>query len=148
MGKCVVDLKMNPERSTPPDVSKRNRSREDALLAVTAALGKKALAPVLLDVSDLASYTDYILIVSGRSDRQVQAIAEGVIEELEAPGRKPIGTEGVREGQWALIDLGDVVVHVFYHPLREFYDLEGLWFGAPRVALVVPAEAAVPAELY
>jgi ribosome-associated protein len=111
------------------------------MLAVEAALEKKGLEPVLLDVAAQATYTDYILLVSGTSDRHVQTISDAVVEAFARIRRRPIGVEGQREGQWALIDFGDLVVHVFYHPLRDFYDLEGLWCDAPRVALAVPAEA-------
>jgi ribosome-associated protein len=116
-------------------------SHEQALLALDAALEKKALEPVLLEVSSLASYTDYILLLSGTSDRHVQTIADAVIDAFAKRRKHPTGVEGQREGRWALIDFGDVVVHVFHHPLRDFYDLEGLWHDAPRVPLEVPAEA-------
>jgi len=121
-------------------------ARERALTATRGALDKKALEPALLDVRNATSYTDYILILSGRSDRQVQAVADGVVEALRAAGSKPIGVEGDAQGHWVLLDFGDVVVHVFYHPLREFYDLEGLWLDAPRVRLDVPPEARISAE--
>jgi ribosome-associated protein len=126
------------------------RSRETAMKAVAAALEKKALEPVLLDVREMASYCDYILIVSGRSDRQIQAIAEGVVEALahEAKAVRPIGKEGANKGQWTLVDFGDLIVHVFYHPAREYYDLESLWNDAPRVPLEVPPEARVQPEDY
>jgi ribosome-associated protein len=80
-------------------------------------------------------------VLSGRSDRQVEAIAEGVCEAVAALGRRPLGREGARNGRWVLLDFGDVVVHVFYHPLREVFDIESLWIDAPRVKLQVPAEA-------
>lgn len=115
-------------------------SREIALAALSAALEKKAFEPVLIDVRDLASYTDYILVLSGRSDRQVTAISDGIIEALLQENHRPLGIEG-KEGQWTLVDFGDLVVHVFYHPTREFYDLEGLWSDAPRVPIEVPGEA-------
>ena len=121
-------------------------SKESALLAVEAALEKKGLEPVLIDVSAEASYTDYILVVSGRSDRQVQAIADWVQERLAALRVRPLGVEGA--GDWVLLDFGDVVVHVFYHPVREFYDLEGLWIQAPRVPLAVPPEARAYEPMY
>lgn len=106
-----------------------------------AALDKKGLEPVLIDVSDQSTYTDYILLISGRSDRHVQAVADGIRMTLrDKLGRMPVGSEGQRDGQWSLIDYGDVVVHVFYHPIREFYDLEGLWIDAPRVAIDVPPD--------
>lgn len=119
-----------------------------ALDALALALDKKALEPVLLDVRTLCSYCNYQLVVSGRSDRQVEAISEGIITGLRDKGVRPIGTEGKRSGQWALLDFGDFVVHVFHHPLREHYDLEGLWVDAPRVAIEVPAEARVAADEY
>jgi ribosome-associated protein len=113
---------------------------EEAHRAVAAALARKGLEPVLLDMRELCSYTNYILIVSGRSDRQVDAIAEGIREELK-PELRPLGTEGIGSGQWALLDFGDVIVHVFYHPIREHYHLEGLWNDAPRIPLEIPEEA-------
>jgi ribosome-associated protein len=121
-------------------------SRNTADWALEAALDKKALEPVLLDVRDLCSYTEYLLVVSGRSDRQVDAIADSVEKALRQRGRRPMGTEGARTGQWALLDYGDVVVHVFHHPVREHYDLEGLWIDAPRVEIEVPDEARVSVE--
>ena len=127
------------------------RSRETALRAVAAVLEKKGLEPILLDVRELASYCDYILIVSGRSDRQVQAIAEGVVTALAHESRaRPLGKEGNHKGgQWTLVDFGDLIVHVFYHPVREYYDLESLWSDAPRVPIEVPPEARViPGEYY
>src|SRR5579883_1797822 len=102
-------------------------SREKALFALDAALDKKALEPVLLDVSEQSSYTDFILILSGRSDRHVQHVADGIVEAFGERQRKPIGMEGEKDGRWVLIDYGEFIVHVFYHPLRDFYDLEGLW---------------------
>jgi ribosome-associated protein len=129
-------------RSTKPDTD----ARERALTATRGALDKKALEPALLDVHDATSYTDYILVVSGRSDRQVQAVADGVVAAMQEKGWKPLGLEGDSQGHWILIDFGDVVIHVFYHPLREFYDLEGLWLDAPRVKLEVPPDAHISAE--
>jgi ribosome-associated protein len=122
------------------------RSRRIAVLAAEAALEKKAVEPVLLDVAAMASYTDHILVVSGRSDRQVMAIADGVLEALAREGVKPLGKEGAKGGQWQLLDFGDLIVHVFYHPLRDFYDLESFWVDAPRVHLEVPPEARISVE--
>ena len=100
---------------------------------------------MLIDVSGRASYTDYIGIVSGRSDRQVDAIAEHVHKVMQENGRRLLGREGTRNGRWALLDFGDVVLHVFYHPVREVFDIESLWIDAPRVKLQVPPEAMVVA---
>jgi ribosome-associated protein len=119
-------------------------SKQMALEAVEAALEKKGLEPTLLDVREQSSYTDYIVLLSGRSDRHVQAVADGVVEALKKKrGAKLLGVEGKRDGHWTLLDFGDVVVHVFYHPVREFYDLEGLWIDAPRVPIEVPPDARI-----
>ena len=123
-----------------------DKTLEHAKLALEAALDKKALEPVLLDVNELCSYTEYILIVSGRSDRQVDAIADAVSLKLRQLGKKPLGIEGSRSGQWALLDFGDIVVHVFHHPIRAHYNLESLWIDAPRVEINVPDDAKISAE--
>lgn len=123
-----------------------NDSLNIAREALEAALDKKALEPVLLEVNELCSYTEYILLLSGRSDRQVDAIADAIKDRLAQSGRRPLGLEGVSSGQWALLDYGDVVIHVFHHPTREHYDLEGLWIDAPRVDIDVPEEARISSE--
>lgn len=121
-------------------------SRAAALLSLEAALDKKGLEPVLIDVSAESSYTDFILVLSGRSDRHVQTIADAVEEAMARTyGRAPLGAEGKTDGRWVLIDFGELVVHVFYHPLREFYDLEGLWCDAPRIPLQIPDDARIGA---
>lgn len=102
-------------------------------LMVSAALEKKATELVLLEMRGITTFTDYFLICSGKSDRQVQAIAQSIADVLEKEGLKPLGLEGTREGRWVLMDYGDVVVHVFLEPVRRFYDLEGLWMDAPRI---------------
>src|SRR5512135_563394 len=102
-------------------------SKIKSFLVVEAALNKKASKPVLLDMKGVTSFTDYFFICSGNSDRQVQAIAEGIQEALEEQGIRALGIEGMHEGKWVLMDYEDVVVHIFLEPVREFYDLEGLW---------------------
>jgi ribosome-associated protein len=125
-------------------------TRANAVAAMEAALDKRALEPILIDVSGIGSYTDFIGIVSGRSDRQVDAIAEGITQALKARGLQALGQEGGGSGRWTLLDFGAFVIHVFYHPVREFYDLESLWIEAPRVKLDVPPEATLqqPDALY
>ena len=123
-------------------------SKTLALEAVQAAFTKNAYEPVLLDVSTLSSYTDFILILSGRSVRQVEAVAEAIQKEMKTAGHDAMGVEGERGGQWYLLDFGDVVVHVFYHPVREFYDLEGLWSEALKIELEVPPELRVAQMAY
>jgi ribosome-associated protein len=135
--------KLHPVESTPVT---EGDGRDDAMAALDAALGKKAVEPVLLHVSELCSYANYLLIVSGRSDRQVDAISDAVVAEMKKRGLRALGVEGARNGHWALLDFGDVVVHVFHHPAREHYDLEGLWIDAPRVPIDVPADARISAE--
>ncbi len=109
-----------------------------ALQCAGAALDKKAVDLVLLDVRGLTSIADYLVICTGRSDRQVQAIAQAVDEQLREHGHRPIAIEGMTRGQWVLMDYTDVIVHVFYKPVREFYDLERLWEHAPHVPLPEP----------
>jgi ribosome-associated protein len=113
-------------------------ARDTALRCVRFALERKAYDLVLMDVSSLTSLADYFLICTGRSDTQVQAITQSIEENLGRLGSPPLSVEGYPRCQWVVIDYGDVVVHVFYEPVREFYDLERLWARAPRVALPEP----------
>jgi len=108
-------------------------SRQRALLACQACLDFKAEDPVILNVAKLTSFTDYFVIVSGRSNRQVQAMAEGVVAAIRGYGSRELSTEGENEGRWVVVDWGDVVVHIFEPSLRDFYDLEKLWGDAKRV---------------
>ena len=110
-------------------------SKTKSLLCLRAAIEKKAQDPVLLELKGITSITDYFLLCSGKSDRQVQAIAQAIEEALKKRGIQPLGQEGMREGRWILMDYEDVVVHIFLEPVRKFYDLEGLWIDAPRVDL-------------
>ncbi len=100
---------------------------------IRAVLGKKAENLVVLDVRELTSVADAFIICSGRSNRQVQAIAEHIQADLKRQHKKPLSVEGLAEGHWALLDYGDVIIHVFYEPVRVFYDLEGLWTDAKRI---------------
>jgi ribosome-associated protein len=107
-------------------------------LAADAAAEKKAVDVVAFRVAELLVITDYFLIATGASDRQVGAVAEGIEDALREAGARPIGREGEREQRWILLDYGDFVVHVFRPDEREFYRLEKLWSDAPRLDL--PAE--------
>jgi len=131
--------------AAPEDQDELDEGLDGAMRALALALDKKALEPVLLDVRELCSFCNYQLVISGRSDRQVDAIADGISSGLKLDGQRPIGAEAARSGQWSLLDYGDFVVHVFLHSAREHYDLEGLWNDAPRVPLNVPADAHLPA---
>lgn len=111
---------------------------EKALLCTRFALDRKAYDLELLDVGPLTSVADYFLICTGRSDTQVQAIARSIEDNLRERGIRPLAVEGMSRGQWVLMDYGDVVIHIFYQPIREFYDLEGLWMKASRAELPEP----------
>jgi ribosome-associated protein len=116
-------------------------SWDRALECTRSALDKKAYDLVVLDTAALTSIADYFIICSGRSDTQVQAIADAVREHLGSVGVKPLAVEGYERGQWVLLDFGDIVVHVFYVPVRSFYDLERLWTRAPRAELPEPFQS-------
>jgi ribosome-associated protein len=111
------------------------RSGEKARLVARAALDKMAEDVVVLDVRKLVGFADVFVIATGRSDRQVRAIADAVDGAADGAGERPLGIEGYDEGRWVLIDLGDVVVHVFQHEIRAHYDLERLWSDAPQLDL-------------
>jgi ribosome-associated protein len=96
---------------------------------------RKAIDPILFEVGTLTSITDFFLIASGNSSRQVQAISRHMTRRMREEGFRAYGIEGEQEGHWVLVDYGDVVIHIFYQPVREFYDLEGLWIEAPRLEL-------------
>jgi ribosome-associated protein len=106
---------------------------DKALLCLKIILERKAVDPVLFEVGRLTSIADYFLVASGNSNRQVQAISQHVLKRMREEGFRPYGVEGEQEGHWVLMDYGDIVIHIFYHPVRELYDLEGLWIEAPRV---------------
>ncbi len=106
---------------------------ELAVVSTTIALDSKAEDVVVLDVSEKAGYTDYFVIMSGRSTRHVQGLAEVIESELRSKRVSAKHSEGLKEGQWVLLDFGDIVVHIFYKESRSFFDLEGLWHDAPRI---------------
>ena len=104
-------------------------------LCVSAAQNKKALDIIALDLKGISSFADYFIVCSGSSHRRVQAIATSIEMDLKKEGMYALGIEGFNEGNWILLDYGDVVIHVFYQPFREFYDLERLWADARRIEL-------------
>jgi ribosome-associated protein len=115
--------------NTPKDVAPRAM----ADLVVDAASDTKGEDILVLNVSEVTTIADLFVIVSGRGERQVQAIADKIVEKAKASGRQPVGIEGYTAGRWILIDLGDVVVHAFVPEEREIYRLERLWGDAPVV---------------
>jgi ribosome-associated protein len=108
-------------------------SKEKSIFCAQAALEKKAFNVIILELKKVSSLTDYFLICSGRSDRQVQTIAQFIEERMREKGVRPLGEEGMQQGRWILMDYGDVVIHIFYDQVRFYYDLEGLWIEAPRI---------------
>jgi ribosome-associated protein len=116
---------------------------ERTLLCARYALEKKAYDLTVLYVGELTSVADYFLICTGRSDTQVQAIVQSVEENLKRKEIRPLSIEGLPGAQWVLMDYGDVLVHVFYQPVRAFYDLERLWSRAPRPPLPEPYSSQV-----
>ena len=108
---------------------------ELAQICAQAALDTKAEELVILDVRGLTTFTDYFLIMNGTSTRHVQALAESIEAQLRSKRVKTSNAEGLREGMWVLLDFDDVVVHIFYHEQRKFYDLEGLWSDGKRVEI-------------
>ena len=103
---------------------KKNKLVELCLNALNDA---KALDINVFDVHKLTSISDYMIIASGRSNRQVSSIAEKVVEAAKQNDFQPLGVEGQKEGEWVLVDLGDVIVHVMHPETREYYQLEKLW---------------------
>jgi ribosome-associated protein len=113
-------------------------ARERATAIAVAALDKKAVGLEILDVAGKVDYADFLVIMTGRSDRHAQALAQGIEEALKKKGVRPMSVEGLPHGSWVLMDFGDVVVHVFRDETRQLYDLEGLWLDARRLPVPLP----------
>ena len=109
-----------------------------------AAQEGKGIDAAVLDVSKNFGLADYFVVLSGRSDRHVQGLANKIIESMEQNGSEPYSIQGMEQGHWVVIDAVDVVVHIFYEPLRSRYDIENLWLNADKVEL--PKLAAVKRE--
>jgi len=105
---------------------------------VEAARSKKAFRIRLFDVTGIASFTDTFAFMCGGSDRQNRAVADAIEEGLKAIGERPLSTEGAQNGNWILLDYGDLIIHVMDEETRSFYNLEGLWESGRE--LVLPAE--------
>ncbi len=142
-GKSKKPKKINSPTSRKSERTKprpRTPAENAAALALArsiahAVIEKKAKDVVVLDVRGMASYADYLVLASGESERQVAAMADGVSEVLKPRGVRPVSTEGQEGGSWVLLDYADVVAHLFQEDSRTFYDLEGLWADAKRVAV-------------
>lgn len=124
-----LQLSPTPTESEPAALDER------IVMALEAAGDKKAIEIVVLDLREIASFTDYFLITSGANERQVQAISDGIVETLKKSGSPALRVEGYKTAEWILVDYGDFVVHIFDEKARRFYDLERLWRESKRVAL-------------
>jgi ribosome-associated protein len=119
-----------------------SEARAAAIAVAEAGLEKKALAVEIIDVRGKVDYADYVVVMSGRSDRQVNAIARGIEGHLKKKlDVRAIGVEGLPQGTWVLMDFGDVIVHVFHEDTRGYYDVESLWIDAARVEVEEAASA-------
>lgn len=118
---------------TPAQIRSAAESQKIALLAAQAGLDKKASGVEILDVTGKVDYADFLVLMTGQSDRHVAAIAQAVDSLLSEHGHQPASVEGLPRGNWVLVDLVDVVVHVFLQESRSLYDLDGLWMDARRL---------------
>ena len=118
-------------------------SLEKTLTIVAAALEKKAFDLVVLQVEHLSTIADYFVIATGRSDVQVQSICRGVEERMRQEGKSPLAIEGFNLGYWVLLDYDDVVMHIFYEPIRDVYRLDTNWTDAQKLALPEPFSSQV-----
>ena len=114
------------------------KARELALAIAAAGLEKKAIGVEVIDVSGRVDYADFLVLMTGRSDRHVVALSQGIEDALRKLSKRPLSVEGLPNASWVLMDFGDVVVHVFHEDTRGYYDLEALWVDAARI----PTESA------
>lgn len=121
-------------RTVRPPSGPSDETQKLAIAIAAAGLDKKALGVEILDVTGKVDYADFLVLMTGRSDRHVDAIAQGILGDLERKRKKrALSIEGLPAALWVLIDFGDVVVHVFQEEARTMYDIEGLWLDAERV---------------
>ncbi len=110
-----------------------DEAREVAILIATAALEKKASGLEVIDVAGRVDYADFLVLMSGRSDRHVAALSAAIEDALRKKNKRALAVEGLPHANWVLMDFGDVVVHVFQDDARAAYDIDGLWMDARRV---------------
>ena len=116
-------------------LASKNEGLDLARECVWAAMEKKALDPIILDLREISSITDYLVICSALSEPQIKAIANGVEQSLkEKPGRHPLAVDGFPTSQWIVMDYGEVMFHIFHEAKRPVYALEDLWSDAPQVS--------------
>ena len=134
-------LQLKPTAPEPAELDER------ILMVLNAAGEKKAINSVVLDLREIASFTDYFVITSGTNERQVQAISDEVVETLKKAGTPVTRVEGYKSAEWILLDYGDFIVHIFEDKARKFYDLERLWRESKRVDLPPEFAAEVNSSL-
>lgn len=123
------------KRSVPPSGGASEASKKLALEIASAGLDKKAIGVEVIDVSGRVDYADFLVIMTGTSDRHVHAIAMGIEESLKRLKLAPLSVEGLNTASWVLMDFDDIVVHVFQEETRRIYDIEGLWVDAGRLGV-------------
>lgn len=145
-GEAKVKKARLPRTSDLPNVSEASdEARELAVVIAVSALEKKATGLEVIDVAGKVDYADFLVLMSGRSDRHVAALAAGIEEALRKRNKRALAVEGLPHANWVLMDFGDVVVHVFQDDARATYDIDGLWMDARRVPVPIdapPAETA------
>jgi ribosome-associated protein len=144
-GQAEAAAKHEAEEAAQPAAGADEPLDGRVVTALHAAADKKAAGLLVLDLRAVASFTDYFVIASGTNVRQVQAVADEIVERVRKEHRsKPARVEGYSTAEWVLLDYGDFIVHVFEEKARRFYDLERLWRDAARVPLPAGLEAAGP----
>ncbi|WP_394837454.1 ribosome silencing factor [Pendulispora rubella] len=141
--KAAAGPKTKKALRTPPVESTSvasDEARQTAIAIAVAALDKKAVGLEILDVAGKVDYADFLVLMTGRSDRQVVALSQGIEEALRKKSRRPLSVEGLPHANWVLMDFGDVVVHIFQDETRGLYDLEGLWLDARRLSVPIPED--------
>jgi ribosome-associated protein len=128
------------KRIAPPAQEASSQTRELAVALAAEGIEKKAVGIEILDVTGKIDYADFLVIMTGRSDRHVQAIATGIEEAMRRKKIVAMSVEGLQQATWVLMDFSDVVVHVFQEDARRLYDIEGLWIDARRVPVPSGAE--------
>lgn len=125
---------LEPTELGPKREAQLAEARKLALTIAEAALDRKASNVEIIDVVGKVDYADFVVVMSGRSDRQVSALAKNVAGDVEdETDAKCLSVEGLPQASWVLMDFGDVIVHIFHQDTRGYYDLESLWMDAPRV---------------
>ncbi|MBF0224738.1 MAG: ribosome silencing factor [Desulfobacterales bacterium] len=124
-----------------------NEIKSNIDVYIKAVSGKKAKDILIIDLRGLSYIADFFVICTGMSSRQVSSVGEFILYELKKADIKPLGFEGIAEGHWVLLDYTDVVIHVFYEPIRTFYNLEGLWPDARKIRITSDSDGLIVYEV-